>query len=474
MSFGEKLRDQEVVLFIACSCHEIILSISLGAIVLLSVVLIRAQVDCLLVQVLRLNSFRIWIWLEYFYVVVLLGLLTQGPVLKIWEASGSVNSEIIGATKFSTYLLIQVPAIVLLFRRGIPKALLRGPVGVLLGFCGWMFMTTFWSTFSSYSLVESFTLTVTCLAGLYLATSFTLLQQLTLFLVAMQPGLIVSWYAVRNSWSGAVNFDENYWIGIYFNRNSLAPPAALGLLAALALAWVLFIRRPKYWLVILFFLVDAIILNFGLLVRSKSSTSLGAIAVFVFVWGFWTMIRWFHRKQLFSTDQISQLVYPGFLFVLILLTWLSFYFQNLLSRLLGGNFDFGGRITLWKFSWDGFLDKPIFGWGWFSAWNTPNFFHEREYWWALTSIKWSHSGVMDVLLGGGVIGAGLLVLAILWSGARQLNRVFTQTAGQWTFAATWFVIAASTQEGFIVGNHFLWLLLVAAMAGSKDEIVSAK
>ena len=76
---------------------------------------------------------------------------------------------------------------------------------------------------------------------------------------------------------------------------------------------------------------------------------------------------------------------------------------------------------------------------------------------------------MDVLLGGGVIGAGLLVLAILWSGARQLERVFTQTAGQWAFAATWFVIAASTQESFIVGNHFLWLLLVASMGGSKNE-----
>jgi hypothetical protein len=79
---------------------------------------------------------------------------------------------------------------------------------------------------------------------------------------------------------------------------------------------------------------------------------------------------------------------------------------------------------------------------------------------------------MDVLLGGGIIGAGLLILAILWSGARQLERVFTQTAGQWAFAATWFVIAASTQESFIVGNHFLWLLLVASMVGSRDEPVS--
>ena len=312
---------------------------------------IRAQVDYSAVQMLVAKPGQIFKWLEYFYVVILLSLLTQGPVLKIWEASGQVNSEIISSTKFATYLLVQVPAVVLLFRRGIPQSLLRGPVGVLLAFCGWMFLSTFWSTFSSYSLVESFTLTVTCLAGLYLARSFTLLEQLTLFLVAMQPGLIVSWYAVRNNWTGAVNFDENYWIGIYFNRNSLAPPAALGLLAAGALTWILIVRRPKYWGVVVLVLIDVILLNFGLLIRSKSSTSLVAIAVFIFVWAFWTAIRWVRSRRDFSADQLRQYVYPGFLLTLILLTWFSFRFQETLSRVFKSNIDFNGRTTLWRFSW---------------------------------------------------------------------------------------------------------------------------
>lgn len=421
---------------------------------------------------LDLKSHQILTWFEYFYVVVLLGFLTQGPVLKIWEASGYVDAGIISVTKFATYLIVQVPALVLLFRRGIPASLLKGPVGVLLAFCAWMFISTFWSTFSSHSLVESFTLTVTCLAGLYIARSFTLLQQLTLFLVAMQPGLVVSWYAVRNNWSGAVNFDENYWIGIYFNRNSLAPPAALGLLAALALAWVLIVRRPKYWAVFLCVLLNVILLDLGLLIRSKSSTSMGAITVFIFVWGFWTTVRWLQRRKVFAPDQLVQLVYPGFLSVLTILILLSFRFQESLSRIFNSKIDFNGRTMLWRFSWSGFLDKPILGWGWFSAWNTPNFFHGREFWWAISSSTWSHSGIMDILLGGGVIGAGLFVLAILWGGARQLERAQTQIAGQWTFAATWFVLAAATQESFIVGNHFMWLLLVSAMSGCRDDRIA--
>jgi O-antigen ligase len=162
-------------------------------------------------------------------------------------------------------------------------------------------------------------------------------------------------------------------------------------------------------------------------------------------------------------------VYTSFLVLLIFMTTLVFYFQQKLLDLVGRNIDFNGREVLWRFSWDGFTDRPIFGWGWMSAWRTQGFFSNREFWWSLTNSYWSHSAMMDVLLGGGVIGATLLVVVIVWSGAQQLERVYTQIAGQWTFAATWFVIAASTQESFIIGNHFLWLLLVASMTGAKND-----
>ncbi|NDB41506.1 MAG: O-antigen ligase family protein [Actinobacteria bacterium] len=429
------------------------------------------RVDYDSVRVPRYDQSGVLKWVEYLYVVIMLAVLTQGPVLKIWEGSGQSGSTILETTKYSTYLLFQLPAVVLLARRGVSQNMLRGPVGVLLGFCTWMLLSTGWATASSYSLVASVSLFITCLAGLYVARSFTLLQQLTLFLVAMQPGLVVSWYAVRNNWSGAVNFDENYWIGIYFNRNSFAPPAALGFLAAGALAWILIVRRPRFWAPLTVVLADVMLLDLGLLIRSNSSTSIGAIGLFIFVWAFWTLVRQVQRKKLISARQMLQTVYPLFLFVMILLTWIGFKFQKYLFSFFNNKLDFSGRTMLWRFSWDGFLDKPILGWGWFSAWNTPNFFHEREFWWAISNTTWSHSAIMDVLLGGGVVGAGLLVLAILWSGARQLERVQTQNAGQWTFAATWFVLAASTQESFIVGNHFMWLLLVAAMSGSRDDKV---
>ena len=429
----------------------------------------RAEIDSVVVQLLQTNSSRLMHWLECTYVVILLGTLTQGPVNKIWEGSGQVDPRAIEITKFATYILIQAPAVFMLVRRGISKNLLKGPIGVLLLFVGWMLFSTIWATSSSNTVFESVTLVLTCSVGLYVARSFRLIEQLGLFFVAMQPGLIFSWYAVRQNWSGSVQPEDGDWVGIYFNRNSLAPPAALGLLAASALLWIVLVRRPKWWIAFALILLATTFFDSYLLVRSGSLTSVGAIIVFGLVWLFWTVIRWWQRRQNISPRQMLRVVYTSFLFGTVFLTWLGFRFQSTLLERLGSEIDFNGREVLWRFSWSGFKDRPIIGWGWMSAWRTQAFFRDREFWWALTNNYWSHSAMMDVLLGGGIIGAALLLVAIVWSGARQLGSVCSEISGQWAFAATWFVIAASTQESFVIGNHFMLVLLVSSMIGYQAD-----
>ncbi len=420
-------------------------------------------------QSLQANSSRLWHWLEYVYVVTLLGTLTQGPVNKIWEGSGQVDPRAIEITKFATYILVQAPAIFLLVRRGISKNLLKGPIGLLLLFVSWMLLSTIWATSSSNTVFESVTLVLTCSVGLYIARRFSLIEQLSLFGFAMQPGLIFSWFAVRQNWAGSVQPEDGNWIGIYFNRNSLAPPAALGLVAASALLWIVLIRRPKWWIATGVTLIVVALFDSYLLLRSGSSTSVGAVVVFLLVWLFWTVIRWGKRHKNISPRQMLRMVYPTFLFGVVVMTWVGFRFQSALLNRLGRRIDFNGREVLWRFSWSGFKDRPIIGWGWMSAWRTQNFFQNREFWWALTNNYWSHSAIMDVLLGGGIIGAALLGVAIVWSGARQLGSVCSEISGQWAFAATWFVIAAATQESFFIGNHFMLVLLVSSMIGYQAD-----
>ena len=79
---------------------------------------------------------------------------------------------------------------------------------------------------------------------------------------------------------------------------------------------------------------------------------------------------------------------------------------------------------------------------------------------------------MDLLLGGGIFASMLFIGAVVWGGFRQLSFTTKATASQWTPAIMFFVLATATQESFFVGNHFLWLLFAAAVAGDLQRVNS--
>jgi O-antigen ligase len=403
-------------------------------------------------------------WCEYTYVVVLLFALTQGPVLSMWFASSTQGQTNAVSAQLLTFIAVQIPALILLGYRRVPHSSLIGPVGLLGVFCGWMWLSTVWATLGQHTIVEATTLFVTFLTGVYIARSFSLLEQLILVVVAMQPGLLWSRYAIANNWSNSVDQNGN-WVGIYFNRNSLAPVGMVSCLAASALLWIVVMRRGKKWpITVLAILIDVVLFGAVMLFHTRSNTSVGGAVVFAAVWAFWTVVRSLMRRKRINKEALHRLVYPLFVACATLLIWATVRLQSVVLSFFGETIDFNGRSELWRYSWIGFLERPILGWGWMSAWRTPNFFkHDR--WWTITNTGWSHSGFMDVLLGGGVFAGLVLVAAILWGGHRHLEFATTETAAQWTPAIMFFVLATATQESFFVGNHFLWVLFVAAIAG---------
>ena len=124
-------------------------------------------------------------WCEYAYVVVLLFALTQGPVLSMWFASSTQGQTNAVSAQLLTFIAVQIPALILLGYRRVPRSSLQGPVGLLGLFCGWMWLSTVWATLGQHTIVEATTLCVTFLTGVYLARSFSLLEQLVLVVVAM-------------------------------------------------------------------------------------------------------------------------------------------------------------------------------------------------------------------------------------------------------------------------------------------------
>ena len=404
-------------------------------------------------------------WCEYGYVVVLLFALTQGPVLSMWFASSLVAPDEAVSAQLLTFVAVQIPALILLGYRRVPRSSLIGPVGLLGLFCIWMWLSTLWATLGQHTIVEATTLVITFLTGVYIARSFSLLEQLILVVVAMQPGLLWSRYAIANGWSNSVD-QTGDWAGIYFNRNSLAPVAMVSFLAASALLWIVVMRRGKNWPVTLIaILVDVALFAAVTVFHTRSNTSVGGALAFFGVWVFWTIARSMTRRSIIEVDFVRRRLYPLFVGLIVLFTWCAIQFQSIVLGIFGENYNFNGRLWMWRFSWTGFLDRPWLGWGWMSAWRT-DIFLTRDKWWAFAASNWSHSSYMDVLLGGGVLAAALFVGTIVWSGYRNLDLVRTTTAGQWNFAMMFFILSVATQESFIIGNHFLWVLLVAAVSGS--------
>jgi len=401
-------------------------------------------------------------WTEYAYAATLLFFLTQGPVLSMWFASEQQNARPALAPQIATYFLVQIPALVLVSRQKFTLRDVWGPLGLLAILCMWLTATTLWATNGQHSAVESVSLMMTFVCGVYFAKRFTLNEKLTIIVVAMQPGLLLSRYAIAHDWDFSTSI-EGFWVGIYFNRNSLAPVAMVSVVSALALLYVVYLNKAdRFRIYKLCILADIMIFGFVVVLRTHSNTPFGGLIAFVAVFAFWEVLRKSPlRKQLNNVKQIRK-VHSGFIALVVMCSWFAIQFQSKVLRAFGETVDFNGRSEIWKYSWNGFLDRPLLGWGWMSAWRSWAFMR-MDFWWTVEGVMWSHNAYLDVLLGGGLFAVAVLAAAVVWGTYRLIPTQIENPINSWPIAFVFFYLAMCTQESFIIGNHFLWMLFVAVI-----------
>lgn len=416
-------------------------------------------------QLAPVNIRTIFRWTEYAYAALLVFLLTQGPVLSLWYASEQVNALPVIAPKFATYLLIQIPALLFVSRQKFTLRDARGPLGLLAIFCVWLVATTLWATNGQHSAVESVSLLTTFMCGVYFAKRFTLTEKLAVIVVAMQPGLLLSRYAIANNWNMSQSA-EGFWVGIYFNRNSLAPVAMVSVISALALLYVVFINKDdKLRIYKLCALANVTVFGFVIAIRTRSNTPFGGLAVFMAVFLFWETARRSPLRKYFGDARNTRKVYSGFIALTTICSWTAIQFQSKVLQVFGETVSFNGRSEIWKYSWNGFLEKPLLGWGWLSAWRSEAF-KRMDFWWTVEGVSWSHNAYLDLFLGGGALAVVLFTVAVLWGVYRLVPTREGNSTESWQIAFIFFYLAMCTQESFIIGNHFLWMLFVAILTSS--------
>lgn len=178
---------------------------------------------------------------EFVYAVVALFALTQGPVYRLWSESGEYQQFValpaIGQAYFATFVLVQLPGCLLWFRSVSERNVREPRMWMLMGLLAWLAASVVWSTFARYAVSEFIALAATTGFGLYLATRFAMRDLWRIVAVAMALGLAMSLLAIQRDWELAVDAQDGYWIGIYYNRNSLAPVAAMALLAFIGMVF---------------------------------------------------------------------------------------------------------------------------------------------------------------------------------------------------------------------------------------------
>lgn len=411
---------------------------------------------------------------EVSYATVALFALTQGPVYRVWNESNSRLDILPNPSPqhvfFATFVAVQLPAVVLWFRRVNTDWLCDRANQVLVALLGWLGFSVTWSTFARQSLPEFVALVLTTCFGFYLATSFSRRELWWIILAAMALGVGVSWLSIMRLWEGVANLQDNYWIGIYGNRNSLAPVAAVALIASVIVLSFVREQSATSWSRIVTLAAPATLVIFAAieLWRSGSQTSPIALVVAVAACVAWLVVRAVaSRFGMFRT--LRHHAAPITLALLAIFAVVALRQIGNATSISADSATFNSRRALWSVNWSGFLEKPWQGWGWMAARFNPEFFKQGT-WWVAVETQWSHNGYHDLLLGGGVLAAVLFVL-YLWMSSRRFDRLPVSVVLP-RLALVTFMLAAATQESFFVGSHFLWALLIASLAAARGDVPS--
>lgn len=118
------------------------------------------------------------------------------------------------------------------------------------------------------------------------------------------------------------------------------------------------------------------------------------------------------------------------------------------------------RRGLWEFGWDGIVESPIVGYGWFTVWDAVDLIGADELW----AIGSAHNSILGVWLGAGLLALIPFVAvsaAALWGSGQALWR--DPSADSWTFfALVVFLVLVNLTLSYVLLFSYNWVLLMSA------------
>ena len=397
---------------------------------------------------------KLLLFTEEAFAVVSLLLYSGGPLTVILSGganegddSGQTNTSLILVLFFLNYLVTF--CLLLLRWKKVIKVMKKEKIIILL--VGIAVFSFTWSSLPKKTITRGIAIVGSSLFGLYLASRYTLKEQLKLLGWMYGFAVVMSFLFIaaipKFGIMGGIHAGR--WRGIYNHKNTLGKVIAPGIIVFLLLAF----NSKKYsWL---FWI--AFSLAFILLVRSSSTTSLINGVCLIAVSISFRVFRWRDNLMIPSTIVIASV---GAIFYIII----SVTTEAILTA-LGKDTTLTGRGDMWPYIFEMIAKKPVLGYGYGAFWygpDTPSFYIWKVTGWTPPN---SHNGFLDLWLQIGLIG---LVIYVFGFFAITLPKAFywvrnTRTSeGFWPLTyMTYMLLANISETTLMIQNDIFWVIYVA-------------
>lgn len=372
------------------------------------------------------------------------------PMLLGGDEAGGARPVAVHAVFLSVYcvtflLMLRTPRVFAAFLFGTPLL----AITVL-----WPFLSIAWSVDPAASIQRGVALVGSSLLGVHLARRFPpplLVRVLGAGFMLAALGSAVMIFAVpalgrmtSENWVGA-------WRGLYFHKNSLGSAMAAG---AVILVFAVREARGAGRFVFAAGLAAAVVLLAG----SRSTT---ALLAFVAMIGVMLWARSVRKTP--TTAWLFTLLAAGMILIAALPLLSAAGFRAAM-QLLGKNAELSGRLPLWELVLQAVSLRPWLGYGYEAFWN-PDAPLVRLIAQSLRYTPfYSHNGVLETLLNGGVVL--LAPVLLLYVATLIRSYLFMRAAPREPTAAlplvfcVFFVFANFSESKILLRNDLVWSLFV--------------
>lgn len=353
-----------------------------------------------------------------------------------------------------------VLALVWLLGNGMSATADRTAALVAAALAGWLLLTTLWSIDRDETLIQTLGIAASLLVGVAAASALGPVPLRRALWVALHLGLAWSTIAIERGAPGSLDSSAD-WVGIFFNRNSLALYAALGVLVSLFVALDGLALRGRWRVVQVAAAAVAVLADVRLLAGSDALTPLAALVLALLAG---VAARLLHGAR-FSRARLRRVVDIAGIGAIVVgaVAWLT---RGTWLDELGRDSDLTGRSELWSVSVDWAWRRPVHGFGYLAPWQDAAFSAD------VVAVRGellgsAHSSFVDTFLGAGLLGVAALVALVVLLYRRH---AVAGVAGDRTVAAFGlvvlvFVVVEHLAETLLVGNQLVVALFGALLAG---------